>query len=51
VRTIANPVVYDREPGGDDMTAPPVLDEHGAEIRAWLASLGSAPPSDGDGPA
>ncbi|MGH6904147.1 MAG: CoA transferase, partial [Geminicoccaceae bacterium] len=39
VRTIANPVVYDRERGGADMMAPPVLDEHGAEIRAWLAEL------------
>jgi crotonobetainyl-CoA:carnitine CoA-transferase CaiB-like acyl-CoA transferase len=39
VRTIANPVVYDRERGDDDMTAPPVLDQHGAEIRAWLAGL------------
>jgi crotonobetainyl-CoA:carnitine CoA-transferase CaiB-like acyl-CoA transferase len=42
VRSIANPVVYDRE-RGDDMTAPPVLDEHGAEIRAWLAGLDGDP--------
>jgi crotonobetainyl-CoA:carnitine CoA-transferase CaiB-like acyl-CoA transferase len=42
VRSIANPVVYDRE-RGDDMTAPPVLDEHGAEIRAWLAGLDRDP--------
>jgi crotonobetainyl-CoA:carnitine CoA-transferase CaiB-like acyl-CoA transferase len=50
VRTIANPVVYDRERGDDDMTAPPVLDQHGAEIRAWLAGLDRARRLDGEPP-
>lgn len=36
VRTIANPVVFDRGARGDGIVAPPALDEHGAEIRAWL---------------
>ncbi len=38
VRTIANPVVYDRARNEDEIVAPPTLDEHGAEIRAWLAA-------------
>jgi crotonobetainyl-CoA:carnitine CoA-transferase CaiB-like acyl-CoA transferase len=38
VRTIANPLFFDGERGGEKPTAPPALDEHGAEIRAWLQS-------------
>ncbi len=38
VRTIANPVSFDRRRSGEAMTAPPTLDEHGPEIRAWLAA-------------
>jgi crotonobetainyl-CoA:carnitine CoA-transferase CaiB-like acyl-CoA transferase len=39
VRTVGNPVFYDRRPPGDDMAPPPALDEHGAEIRAWLEEV------------
>jgi crotonobetainyl-CoA:carnitine CoA-transferase CaiB-like acyl-CoA transferase len=39
VRGVGNPVAFDRTPAGADMIAPPVLDEHGAGIRAWLAGL------------
>jgi crotonobetainyl-CoA:carnitine CoA-transferase CaiB-like acyl-CoA transferase len=38
VRMIANPVSFDRRRSGEEMTAPPALDEHGPEIRAWLAA-------------
>jgi crotonobetainyl-CoA:carnitine CoA-transferase CaiB-like acyl-CoA transferase len=40
VPTIANPVTLSRTPP-DYPLPPPGLDEHGAEIRAWLASPGS----------
>ncbi len=34
IRTIRRPVVYDRDRAGIEVTAPPVLDEHGVMIRA-----------------
>jgi crotonobetainyl-CoA:carnitine CoA-transferase CaiB-like acyl-CoA transferase len=47
VRTVANPLVFDRQWSGEDMVAPPELDEHGSEIRAWLAARGGSKPSGG----
>jgi crotonobetainyl-CoA:carnitine CoA-transferase CaiB-like acyl-CoA transferase len=38
VRTLRTPIVFDGLRAGADMTAPPALDEHGAQIRADLAS-------------
>jgi len=46
VRTIANPLVFDRRRSGEDMVAPPSLNQHGEEIRAWLAARRRAGPSD-----
>jgi crotonobetainyl-CoA:carnitine CoA-transferase CaiB-like acyl-CoA transferase len=37
LRTIRTPILFDRQPGGGNATAPPVLNEHGAQIRAALA--------------
>ena len=36
VRTLRSPVFLDGERHDDDMTPPPALDEHGAQIRARL---------------
>jgi crotonobetainyl-CoA:carnitine CoA-transferase CaiB-like acyl-CoA transferase len=47
VRTIANPLVFDRQRSDDDMFAPPALDEHGPQIRAWLAARRDAKPGGG----
>ncbi|TCR62470.1 CoA transferase [Bosea sp. BK604] len=43
VRTLRTPIVYDGNRDGIVMTPPPVLDEHGAEIRRELAAAAPAP--------
>ena len=39
VPTVRNPLTLSATPARHDL-APPALDEHGAEIRAWLRSHG-----------
>ena len=43
LRTIRTPIVFDGEQGGAGTTAPPTLNEHGAQIRAALAKTGKNP--------
>ncbi|RDJ27805.1 CoA transferase [Bosea caraganae] len=43
VRTLRTPIIYDGNRDGIAMTPPPVLDEHGAEIRRELAAGAPVP--------
>jgi crotonobetainyl-CoA:carnitine CoA-transferase CaiB-like acyl-CoA transferase len=43
LRTIRTPIVFDGQQGGADATAPPTLNEHGAQIRAALAKADENP--------
>ncbi len=38
LRTLRRPVIYDRDRASIVMTPPPVLDEHGSEVRASYAA-------------
>jgi crotonobetainyl-CoA:carnitine CoA-transferase CaiB-like acyl-CoA transferase len=42
LRTIRTPIIFDRQRGGADISAPPTLNEHGPRIRAALAQDAAA---------
>ena len=48
VPTMRHPVTFSRTPASYPLP-PPALDEHGAQIRAWLAAPDPGPPAPGSG--
>jgi crotonobetainyl-CoA:carnitine CoA-transferase CaiB-like acyl-CoA transferase len=49
MRTVRHPLTFSRTPPRYHLP-PPKLDEHGAEVRAWLAAGPEDPAAAGPGP-